>query len=550
MMSKLKPLSTRAAKFSFANPRSARSARSVSDGRQPGGADPSVRRTSSLSACWGSTPGSFRTAVLAALAVVVLCYACIVAEVGSIGLLLHQPGFVLLAGLVLLADLYPLVPSMREVRSSNTFAWSVALSLAAVLAYGPAAALLFLLSGITAALPRRSDRWCNLAVSVVIFGATGLAVAALSHGADVVVAGLLTEGAWRLTLLGLLLAGVVVVVHPLLVGVAATARGRSSWTEQRRRVGKSLRIWGASLLTAPLLATLALEGPWALPSMAVVIVALNQVSRTMVRSTEASRTDGLTGIANRSALSRVLADRVAAIQPGRLVTVLLIDLDRFKDVNDTYGHVVGDQVLVAVAHRLQAAAAGADLVARYGGDEFAVVLTTADDSGPVDPGPVSAELVGAEPVGAELVGAEPVGPGPAHSGAEAPAAVTGAIAGIREALGIAVSAGDVRVVVGCSIGIGQTRDPAADVLELLAVADQEMYRAKRGGHVGSHGLLRSARPRIEPIWSTTVQGGAVLPAAAWLGVQWSASSWLGPGSTPVVGGAAVWAATPPPGNPG
>ena len=51
--------------------------------------------------------------------------------------MLTEPGFVLLALLVLLADLYPLVPSMKDVRANVTFAWSAALSLAAVLAYGP-----------------------------------------------------------------------------------------------------------------------------------------------------------------------------------------------------------------------------------------------------------------------------------------------------------------------------------------------------------------------------------------------------------------------------
>src|SRR6476469_10017896 len=73
--------------------------------------------------------------------------------------LLREPGFLLLAGLVLLADLYPLVPSMKDVRASVTFAWSASMSLAAVLAYGPSASFLFLISGLTAALSRRSGRW-------------------------------------------------------------------------------------------------------------------------------------------------------------------------------------------------------------------------------------------------------------------------------------------------------------------------------------------------------------------------------------------------------
>ncbi|MGN9914296.1 putative bifunctional diguanylate cyclase/phosphodiesterase [Phytohabitans sp. LJ34] len=84
--------------------------------------------------------------------------------------------------------------------------------------------------------------------------------------------------------------------------------------------------------------------------------------------------DPLTGLANRALLAerleRVLVD--AGRGPGGL---LLIDLDGFKDVNDTLGHPAGDELLVRVAERLRVAASGADTVSRLGGDEFAVLLT-------------------------------------------------------------------------------------------------------------------------------------------------------------------------------
>jgi diguanylate cyclase (GGDEF)-like protein len=86
--------------------------------------------------------------------------------------------------------------------------------------------------------------------------------------------------------------------------------------------------------------------------------------------------DPLTGLANRALLAerleRLLLDTGRC--PGGL---LLIDLDGFKDVNDTLGHPAGDELLVRVAERLRVAAAGADTVARLGGDEFAVLLTDA-----------------------------------------------------------------------------------------------------------------------------------------------------------------------------
>jgi diguanylate cyclase (GGDEF)-like protein len=83
--------------------------------------------------------------------------------------------------------------------------------------------------------------------------------------------------------------------------------------------------------------------------------------------------DPLTGLASRAALTGTLDAMIAHRQPGQALCVLLLDLDGFKDVNDTLGHPAGDELLVEVARRLRAVLAGADLVARLGGDEFAAV---------------------------------------------------------------------------------------------------------------------------------------------------------------------------------
>ena len=88
-------------------------------------------------------------------------------------------------------------------------------------------------------------------------------------------------------------------------------------------------------------------------------------------------TDTLTGTANRAALMQAIEAALGAA-PSQGPSVLMIDLDDFKDINDTFGHQTGDQVLGVVAQRIRAAARETDLVARLGGDEFAVLLT---DSG-------------------------------------------------------------------------------------------------------------------------------------------------------------------------
>ncbi len=86
--------------------------------------------------------------------------------------------------------------------------------------------------------------------------------------------------------------------------------------------------------------------------------------------------DTLTNLPNRASLQEHLSHNITtARREGRQLAVMFIDLDRFKDVNDTLGHVVGDGLLVAVAERLKAVVRDSDVVARLGGDEFVIVLS-------------------------------------------------------------------------------------------------------------------------------------------------------------------------------
>lgn len=97
-------------------------------------------------------------------------------------------------------------------------------------------------------------------------------------------------------------------------------------------------------------------------------LALAEVSRL-------ATTDGLTGLANRRELEESSARAIQeALRYGHPLSIVITDVDHFKKVNDTYGHQVGDEVLRSVAHALRAEGRGTDVVGRYGGEEFVLVL--------------------------------------------------------------------------------------------------------------------------------------------------------------------------------
>ena len=156
----------------------------------------------------------------------------------------------------------------------------------------------------------------------------------------------------------------------------------------------------------------------------------------------AAATDMLTGLAT----FRVLRDRLTheverSKRSGDRFTVLFLDLDRLKEVNDKYGHEAGNDVLKAVAHEIRSAVRASDLAARYGGDEFVVILTRTD-------------LVGAERVAEALrTGVESVG----------------------QRLGYPQGA------VTVSVGIAEYDPDRPSSGDLLVNADRALYRAKAAG---------------------------------------------------------------------
>jgi diguanylate cyclase (GGDEF)-like protein len=112
-------------------------------------------------------------------------------------------------------------------------------------------------------------------------------------------------------------------------------------------------------------------------------------------------TDGLTGVANRRSLEQAIeAELARAARAGEDVSLVMIDVDHFKRLNDTYGHQTGDEVLRRVAAELQAGVRSFDTVGRYGGEEFAVVLPR---SGAAEAAQIAERLR----VGIEQSGTEP-----------------------------------------------------------------------------------------------------------------------------------------------
>ncbi len=190
------------------------------------------------------------------------------------------------------------------------------------------------------------------------------------------------------------------------------------------------------------------------------IVSLVQESRRLAMS------DPLTGLLNRRAFSELLARSLAAVDRfAQPVTVMLLDVDHFKRVNDTHGHEAGDAVLVGVADVLRAMARKTDFVARWGGEELVVALAHTAPA---------AAAIPAERVRRAIMEQRFVLPDGAEIGITASIGLAGAHAGDR-------------------------------VDSLIARADQAMYLAKAHGrnrcefHDGRPSLSRLAVPTIPPV---------------------------------------------------
>ncbi|MFF0466294.1 putative bifunctional diguanylate cyclase/phosphodiesterase [Micromonospora zamorensis] len=179
------------------------------------------------------------------------------------------------------------------------------------------------------------------------------------------------------------------VVNYGLVSWAVRLRfGDRWWPTLRRGLGFELLSTGSLLLLAPVLVAAARVSAALIPLVLVPLFAVYRMARLTVEQQHLAAADPLTGLPNRKALLAEVAEQVhlhaertARGEPDGQLALLLIDLDRFKNVNDALGHAVGDRLLVEVSARLTDVQPRPQMIARLGGDEFAIVMTGLTDVG-------------------------------------------------------------------------------------------------------------------------------------------------------------------------
>ena len=160
---------------------------------------------------------------------------------------------------------------------------------------------------------------------------------------------------------------------------AAHYMGRAATAVQVALIGIAYAITLAAIDPGPVATSRWLTMIGLVAGTAVVIRLLTErAERTLAELDAAARTDGLTNLANRRGFEHEFRREVArAARGGKPFSVLLLDLDHFKQLNDEYGHAAGDEALVGVGELLRAELRDVDTTARMGGDEFAVLLPEA-----------------------------------------------------------------------------------------------------------------------------------------------------------------------------
>lgn len=202
-----------------------------------------------------------------------------------------------------------------------------------------------------------------------------------------------------------------------------------------------------------------------LPGCAVVLTDISERKAHEQELLRRSRYDGLTGMINRSYFSDILEEAMIRTQrEGRLLAVMGMDLDHFKDVNDTHGHLVGDRLLFDLARRVSQALPPEGCISRFGGDEFVLLVPLADTP-------------------------------------EAPQEALRIARELHGQLSQPWSHGTLSLVPSASMGIAFFPTHAVDLVGLYQCADLALYEAKRQGRdrtqIFTDRLLTQATRRLE-----------------------------------------------------
>ncbi|MFE6667167.1 putative bifunctional diguanylate cyclase/phosphodiesterase [Streptomyces sp. NPDC057697] len=260
------------------------------------------------------------------------------------------------------------------------------LTLAVLLLYGwVPAALVSLVVVVLVGVARRHRWWQGLlhgAVDILGIGAAALVLAAFGEVQTV-------ESPWRPLDWGidaapgvLLAASTYLLVTRVLLWYAQAPQGGGGLpTIARTALLRQGLVAVALVAIAPLICVVAMATPLLLPLFAVPLIALDSALWIARARAEEQLRDPLTGLPNRQwLLERTWTALEDAESAGARSALVLIDLDRFRAVNDTLGHLAGDRLLLQIAERLRLALPRGAEAARLGGDEFAVLLPTADST--------------------------------------------------------------------------------------------------------------------------------------------------------------------------
>ncbi|BCJ54558.1 hypothetical protein Asp14428_60330 [Actinoplanes sp. NBRC 14428] len=347
--------------------------------------------------------------------------------------------FWVMAALALAVDARPYVVAGR--RAGSVILPSICFTFGIALAWGfvPGVAVQLAAMAVAGVRMRQSPR---RAVHLAVQHAVALAAAAVLAG----LAGLRldAEPDWDDALVTVAAAAVWMAGRYTLDALTTRILGGARKRREAQRWSLELFATAALLLLGPVVLAAAQVGLALVPLVLLALHAVHRMVRSAGEYERAGRVDALTGLPNRRALQASVAECDAgrgAHRPERRLALLLLDLDRFRTVNDALGHAHGDRLLVQVAQRLAAVVPPHDLVVRLGGDEFAVLATRVD-------GPGSARRIAAHLADA----------------LRSPFALDGLV-----------------IDVSASIGIALQAERGGDGASLLRQAEAAMYDAKQRG---------------------------------------------------------------------